>query len=117
MRCDGGFADWPPPATEGCATPVALLARLSKSAPKNYDFPQTRSALKGHTELEGTQFIEIDLARQRFLAAKVKSLDAGHALVDLVASGVKGTRPELVCTEPKVTRTLTIDLATGTLQL
>jgi hypothetical protein len=95
---------------------VALLARLSKSAPKGYDFPQTRKALRGHTELEGTQFIETEIANQRFLAAKVKSLGAGQALVGLVAVGVKGTRPELVCATPKVTRTIAIDLATGALQ-
>jgi len=116
-HCDvamgSSFSSWPPPATAACTDTVAILARVSKSAPKGYDFPQTRAALRGHTEIEGTEFVEIEIDGKRLLAAKVRSLDVGNRLVEIVSHGVRGTRPELVCTRPKVTRTIPLDLGTG----
>ena len=109
------FSGWPPPATAACTDPVAILARVSKSAPARYDFPQTRAALRGHVELLGTEFVEIEIDGKRLLAAKVKSVEIGNRLVDIVSHGVAGTRPELVCAQPKVTRTIPFDLATGAL--
>jgi hypothetical protein len=110
------FSSWPAPATPDCADPVAILARVSQSAPKKYDFPQTRAALRGHTELEGTEFVEMEIGGKRFLGAKVRSFDAGKRLVEIVSHGVQGTRPELVCTKPTVKRSIPFDLATGKLR-
>jgi hypothetical protein len=119
-HCDvamgSSFSSWPPPATAGCAHPVAILARVSKSAPAQYDFPQTRAALRGHTEILGAEFVEIDIDGKRLLAAKVESIEMGKRLVEIVSQGVAGTRPELVCSEPKVTRTIPFDLGTGALK-
>jgi hypothetical protein len=119
-HCDvamgSSFSSWPPPATAACAHPVAILARVSKSAPAQYDFPQTRAALRGHTEIAGAEFVEIDIEGKRLLAAKVESIDMGKRLVEIVSQGVPGTRPELVCAEPKVTRTIQFELGTGTLK-
>jgi hypothetical protein len=66
-------------------------------------------------ELLGTEFVEIEIDGKRLLAAKVKSVEIGNRLVDIVSHGVAGTRPELVCAQPKVTRTIPFDLATGAL--
>jgi hypothetical protein len=119
-HCDvamgSSFSSWPPPATAACTHLVAILARVSKSAPAQYDFPQTRAALRGHTEISGAEFVEIDIDGKRLLAAKVSSIDTGKRLVEIVSQGVAGTRPELVCTEPKVTRTIPFDLGTGALK-
>ena len=104
------FSSWPAPATATCETPVAILARVAKSAPADYDFPQTRGAVRGHKELLGTEFVEIDLDGKRLLAAKVPSLDVGKHLVSLVSEAVHGTRPEVVCLQPKVTRPVVVDL-------
>jgi hypothetical protein len=119
-RCDAGgsgdhtfFQGWPATASEACATPFALLVRVSKSAPATYDYPQTRAALKGHKELEGAEFVDIELEGRRYFGAKPKSLAQGRAAVEVVGKKVQGTRPELVCLAPKVTRTLPIDLTTG----
>ena len=85
-----------------------------KSAPADYDFPQTRGAVRGHKELLGSEFAEIDLDGKRLLAAKVPSIEVGSQLVRLVSQSVHGTRPELVCFTPKVTRGVVFDLeATG----
>jgi hypothetical protein len=89
---------------------------VSKSAPAQYDFPQTRAALRGHTEIAGAEFVEIDIDGKRLLAAKVDSIETGKRLVEIVSQGVPGTRPELVCAEPKVTRSLTFELGTGALK-
>jgi hypothetical protein len=120
-HCDvamgSSFSSWPPPATPSCAHVVAILARISKSAPANYDFPQTRRALRGHAEIGGAQFVEIDVDGKRLLAAKVDSMDMGKRLAEIVRQGVPGTRPELVCAEPKVTRVVQFDLGSGTLKV
>jgi len=108
------FSSWPAPATAQCESPVAILARVAKSAPADYDFPQTRGAVRGHKELLGSEFAEIDLDGKRLLAAKVPSIEVGSQLVRLVSQSVHGTRPELVCFTPKVTRGVVFDLeATG----
>jgi len=119
-RCEAGapgdrslLAGWPEQATESCTTPFAVLVRVSKSAPATYDYPQTRAALKGHTELEGAEFVDIDLGGRRYFGAKATSLAQGRAAVELVGKKVDGSRPELVCLAPHVTRTLPIDVATG----
>ena len=119
-RCEaGGPTDksftvgWPAPATEACATPFALLVRVSKAAPKNYDYPQTRAVLRGHTELEGSEFVDIELDGRTYFGARPKTLEMGQKLVSIVGKGVAGTHPELVCLAPEAIRTLPLDLATG----
>jgi len=119
-RCEAGapgdrsvLAGWPSPATASCATPFAVLVRVSKSAPAAYDYPQTRAALKGHTELLGAEFVDVDLGGRRYFGAKPTSLEQGRAAVQIVGKMVDGSRPELVCLAPNVTRTLPIDLTTG----
>jgi hypothetical protein len=116
-RCDAdigpNFSSWPPPATVACHDLVVILARVSKSAPAAFDFPQTRAAVRGHAEIEGTEFVEIEIDGKRLLAAKVTSMEMGSRLVEIVGHRVAGTRPELVCAQPTVTRALSFDLGTG----
>ena len=96
-----------------CATPFVLLYTLAKTAPADYDFPATRDALKGHTELAGASFIEFSRGGKRFFGAVVPSGALGQKLVDAVKGKVVGSTPQLVCDGPAPDRTLAIDLATG----
>lgn len=99
--------------TSKCETPFVLLYTLAKTAPKDYDFPATRDALKGHTELGKASFIEFSRGGQRFFGAIVPSGDLGKKLVDAVKGKVAGSTPQLVCDAPAPDRTLAIDLVTG----
>jgi len=113
-RCDAevgpSFSSWPPPATAACETPVVILAHVSKSAPADFTFPQTRAAVRGHTELDGAEFAEVDLDGKRLLAARVRSLEMGAHLAGLVSHAVAGAHAEVVCARPSVIRPLTFDL-------
>lgn len=99
--------------TSKCETPFVLLYTLAKTAPKDYDFPATRDALKGHTELAKASFVEFSRGGQRFFGAIVPTGDLGKKLVDAVKGKVPGSTPQLVCDAPAPDRTLAIDLATG----
>jgi hypothetical protein len=107
-HCDAdvgpSFSSWPPPATEACKDPVVILARVSTSAPPTFGFPQTRAAVRGHAEIAGAEFVEIEIDGQRLLAAKVTTIEMGKRLAEIVGHGVAGARPEVVCVKPKVTR-------------
>jgi hypothetical protein len=116
-KVNSSFTHWPPPATAGCANPVAILARVAKKAPPTYDYPQTRAALRGHQEVAAAELVEIEIDGKRLLAATVPTLEVGKRLVEIEGRGVRGTRPELVCTKPRVTRALDFDFDTGTLRL
>lgn len=120
QRCERQeFSDrlvgWPAAAREGCATPFAVLLRMSSSAPKDFKYPDLGKLLKGRQELAGARFAEVEFGWQRIVGAAVPDLATGRALVELVAGGIKGARPELVCAAPEVKRPLPFDLATGAL--
>ena len=96
-----------------CQTPFVLLYTLAKTAPADYDFPSTRDALKGHTELSSAKFLEFSRGGKRFFGAAVPSGDVGKKLVEAVKGKVAGSSPQLVCDAPTAERTIAIDLATG----
>jgi hypothetical protein len=96
-----------------------VLARVGKNAPADYDFPETRRALRGHEELQEAELEEVEIDGKRLLAAKVKTFDVGRRLVQIEGHGVRGTRPELVCSDARIVRVLrplTYDLKTGQFQ-
>lgn len=106
----------PGPPTEYCETPFVLLYTLGKKAPPNYDYPATRAALKGNTDLQDkATFIEFEREGRRYFGAKVPDFDVGKRLSKLVKDKVPGSTPQLVCHDPLITRTLGIDLASGEL--
>ena len=92
-----------------------ILARISASAPADYDYPQTRRALRGRKEMAEAELVEVDIDGKRVLGAKVKSIDVGKRLVALQGKMVQSARPELVCTEPRVIRSLAYDYVSGRL--
>lgn len=104
----------PGPPTEYCETPFVLLYTLGKKAPPKYDYPATRAALRGHTELQDKlTFVEFEREGRRYFGAKVPDFELGKGLAKLVKDKVPGSTPQLVCHDPLVTRTLQIDLKTG----
>jgi hypothetical protein len=105
-----------PPSAE-CGNLFVVLYKLSRVAPPDFDFPLTRAALKGHTELSDVRFAETEDAGTRYLVAFVPALSRGKALVDLIKQHVKGSSPQLLCGEPpKTNRTIEIDLRTGAIK-
>ena len=106
----------PKPLDASCATPFVLLFSPTKVAPADFDYPLTRKALKGHSEFADAEFIEWRVGSTRFFGAKVGSNESARALEKLVRKELKGSSPQSVCHDPKPTRTLAIDLATGELK-
>lgn len=101
----------PGPPVEGCETPFVLLYTLGKKAPADYDYPSTRTALKGHPEfaVDGMEFIEFERLERRYFGARVPNFTLGRKLAALVKDKVPGSTPEVVCHNPPSKRTLTLD--------
>lgn len=105
------------PPVAGCQSLFVVLYKLSRVAPKDFDFPLTREALKGHTEYEGVRFAETEDAGSRYFVAFVPDLGKGRGLVKLVGEKVAGSKPQLLCGEPpQVNRKIEIDLRTGAIK-
>ncbi|MDI3290514.1 hypothetical protein [Polyangium sp. 15x6] len=102
------------PGTPGCKDLFVVLYKLAKVAPPDYDFPLTRAALKGHTELSSVRFAETEDAGRRYFVAFVPSFSLGQKLVKTVQEGVKNSTPQLLCGKPaRTNRDIRIDLRTG----
>lgn len=113
----GGGSSEPPTFAKAfgpsCGSPFVLLFTLAKTAAADYDFPSTRDAVKGHTELAGARFFEFSRGGKRYFGASVPTGEMGKKLVKIVSDKVKGSTPQLVCDAPSATRIVDIDLATG----
>jgi hypothetical protein len=96
-----------------CPQNLVLLYAFTKMTPDDYDFPLTRKAIKGHTELAGVRFVVTKDLGQKFFAAQVPTFAAGKKLTALIEQEVKGSKPQLLCAEPEVLREVKIDLRTG----
>ncbi len=103
------------PATPTCKTVFALLYTLARTAPDDFDFPQTRAALKGQTAFKDATFVETEDRGRRYFGASVPSYEMGKELVKVMSNKVPGASPQLLCVEPKVRRIIKIDLRTGDL--
>ena len=101
------------PATKSCTSIFAMLFGFTKVTPPDYDFPLTRKALKGKTQLKGVRFVVTENGGRKFFGAIAPDLATGNALIDAVKKGVQGSAPALVCLDPKVVSELKLDLATG----
>jgi len=106
----------PAPLTRDCETPFVLLYTLSKSAPASYDFPSTRAALKGHLEFKSAELVEVTRIDKRYLGAKVPSVPLAIKLAEFIKQKVQGSTPQTACYNPRVTRTIDLDYATGELR-
>lgn len=103
----------PGPGSAKCAHNVVLLYAFTKVTPDDYDFPLTRKAVKGHTELAGIEFAVVKENGRKFFSGLAPSFDAAKKLQALIAKEVKDSSPQIFCAEPEVVRTLAIDLRTG----
>ncbi|WP_437878747.1 hypothetical protein [Sorangium sp. So ce513] len=101
------------PGGPACPRNVVVLYTFSKVTPDDYDFPLTRKALKGHTELASARFAVTRDGGKKFFAALVPSFDMGQKLAALIRKEVKGSSPNVVCAEPEILRELKIDLTSG----
>jgi len=110
---DVALGAWPALAGEACATPLPVLLRISRNAPETVDFPSVRKALAAAAVPEGVDLVEVTLANQRVLAAKVPSMAVGRSVVSAVEEGVEYSSPQLVCADAPVRRVLP-PLAKGT---
>jgi hypothetical protein len=93
-----------------CKTIFVVLYTISTTAAPDYDFPATRKALKGHTELAGSEFL---VTTSYQFGAIVPDQDRGKKLIAAVKAEVKGSKPQLVCMRPNIGRRFAFDLATG----
>jgi hypothetical protein len=109
-----GEAPKAPPATASCATPFVLMYVVnSDKVGTGYDFPLTRKALKGHTELAGMALV---LTEHYQVGAIVPSLEMGEKLAAVIRDNVKGQKPQVVCMAPRIRVEIPVDLATGELK-
>jgi len=90
-----------------------MLYAATKSTPKDYDYPLTRAALKGHTEFQNVVFAETEELGRHYFGAFLDDLALAKKLVTLVEKGVQGSKPVALCRDPKKLRILGIDLKTG----
>jgi hypothetical protein len=106
----------PAPAS-GCAKQLFVpLFMLSNATPRDFDFPSTRAAIKGHVELAGARFVEIEDQGKRVFGAIVPSREVGEKLAAIVARTVPGGAPPIACQDATPKRELAIDLVTGDLK-
>jgi hypothetical protein len=101
------------PGGPKCDTNVVVLYGFTKVTPADYDFPLTRKAIKGHSELSGVSFAVTEERGKKYFVGRTPSFDKAAKLAKVIESGVQGSKPQIVCSEPTVLRELSIDLATG----
>jgi hypothetical protein len=106
-----------PPAPGGprCAHNVVVLYGLTSVAPDDYDFPLTRKALKGHTELGDVHFAVTRDHEQRYLVGMSPSFELATKLRTTIEKGVKDSKPAIICAEPEIVRAFNLNLVTGEL--
>ena len=106
----GSFISWPGQATETCKTPFLVLAPISATSPKDFDYPQTRAALRPKSALvSGGTLREIRESGSVWIGLVPRSVEDGRTLADVFAKSFPLARADLVCAEPNITRTIPID--------
>ena len=120
LRCQGtddpvrppGLSSWPAAANSACKTPFLLLAPVSSTSPKNYDYPQTRAVLRPKVALvDGGSLREIQENGATWIGLVPRSVEDGRTLADVFAKSFPLSRAELLCAEANVTRTIPIETA------
>lgn len=103
----------PTPGGPRCKNNVVILYGFTKVTPDDFDFPQTRKALKGHIELNEARFVVTRDGNKKYFVAKTPSYGLAKQVAAVIEKGVQGAKPAIVCAEPEVVRELGIDLQTG----
>jgi hypothetical protein len=97
-------------ATPSCQSVFVALYTVQAATPADYDFPQTKTVLRGRTEFSGVTFVEVRLGDRRVFGALTSSYDVGKRLADFIETKVSGSSPQLFCGEPAILRTVSMDL-------
>ena len=101
------------PANEMCQSIFVLLYGMTHSTPKDYDYPLTRAALKGHREFAEVTFAETEDRGEHYFGAFVPEFELAQKLTALIRKNVKDSKPVALCRHPKKVRLLEFDLDTG----
>jgi len=103
----------PRAATKSCDHLFALLYGFTKVTPDDYDFPLARKSLKGHKEFANATLVVTTEGGHKFFGAVVPDFDEGTRLVAQIKKDVAGSSPQLLCADPKVVRTMKLNIDTG----
>jgi hypothetical protein len=103
----------PRAATRACESIYVLFFGFAKTTPDDYDFPRTRAALKGHTELAAAHLVVTREGGRKYFGAFVPTLELGKKLAATVRNGVKDAKPELLCAKPELIREIKMSFSTG----
>ena len=101
------------PANEYCTSIFVLLYGMTRTTPKDYDYPLTRAALKGHREFTEVTFAETEDRGEHYFGAFVQDFELAKRLLAVIRKNVKDSKPVMICRHPKKVRLLEFDLATG----
>jgi hypothetical protein len=104
------------PGSVHCRQNLVVLHAFTKVTPEDYDFPLTRKALKGHTELGNVRFAITSDSGKKYLTAMTPSFESGKKIVALIEKGIPGAKPQLICAEPEIVGELLFDLQTGEIE-
>lgn len=103
-----GFQSWPPMASADCKTPFVVLARRSNAIKRQDDWPRLVKALSGHAaSIEGGALVEIVSGDRTFVGAKAKDLESAKKILAAAAKADR-LRPEIVCGDPDVKRSIAL---------
>jgi hypothetical protein len=100
-------------ANESCQSIFVLLYGMTRTTPKDYDYPLTRAALKGHPEFATVTFAETVDRGEHYFGAFIPDFELGQKLLAVVRKSVKDSKPVMLCRHPKKVRLLEFDLKTG----
>lgn len=92
------IAPFPPPSTLDCTSPLAVLARVTKTATAEKHSKALTPVLKATVPDAALSLLE--LGPTRFIVARVADHATGKKLIATVAQRVPGSTPELVCYRP-----------------
>jgi hypothetical protein len=110
LRCEPealGLRSWPAAARPDCTTPFVVLAQVSGTSPKNYDFPRTRELLRSRaSEIRDGALLEIEESGKRWIGLVPTTLATGDALVTFYAKQVSPLHPQMVCMTPDAPRVI-----------
>lgn len=98
------FTSWPPPASEGCAHPHAVVMDLSATTPASWDFPKLRALFRGRPELGVTEILEIVVGGRRHVAVRTATPELARRAAEAAARNIPMTKPETACGEPEIVR-------------
>ena len=112
LKCEPealGLRSWPAAARPDCTTPFVILAQVSATSPKDFDFPKTRATFKSHVaDIKDGSLVEIEEDGRRWIGLVPTTLAKGDALVTLYSKQVSPLHPQMVCVTPSRPRMVPI---------